>query len=112
MPLDAGEYWALSDEQRAELNYPYYLEYARMLYSNIPEHFAALGETPEEYARAMTEPGVSIDEAVARGWTSAADGRLLQHRATLEDLLELGYTPEKAQAILLEQQERACASST
>ena len=95
--------------QSAEIEYAAYLEQGRMLEREHPEELAALGETPEEYALAMIDRGGSIEEAVARGWMSAAMGHLFAGCATREDLVELGYAPDKIQAIL-ELQERACAS--
>jgi hypothetical protein len=103
MPLGAGEYWALSAEQRAELNYPYALEFALKVERENPGYLASIGETAEEFARSFVGPG---------GSSSAAEGRLYGGCATREDLVELGFAPEQIQALLLKQQERACASST
>jgi uncharacterized protein YciI len=89
-----------------------YLEQARKIEREHPEHLAALGVTAEEYARTMAGPTLTIEESVAAGWMSAAEGRFILGHATLEDLRELGHTADEAHAILLDQQERACASST
>lgn len=84
--------------------------YAEHLRETQPEHFASLGGTVEEVAARFTEPGLTIDESVAAGHMSAAEGRYLQRCATREDLEELGCSLEEIEAILAEQQ--ACASSS
>jgi hypothetical protein len=43
---------------------------------------------------------------------SAAEGRYLQFRATREDLVELGHSPDEIETILEEQRAYACASSS
>ena len=101
----------VSAEERAAIEYPFFLEYARKIEREHPEHLAALGMSAEEYARSMCEPGLTIEESVAAGWISATEGRSILGQATLEDLLELGYTADEAQAILLDQQDQACAPS-
>jgi hypothetical protein len=99
-------------EGRTAQEYPFFLEHARQIERAHPEHLAALGMTAEEYARSMTGPSLTIEESVAAGWMSAAEGRFILGEATLDDLLELGHPLDEAQAILLDQQVRACASST
>ena len=101
-----------SAEERAALEYPVFLEHARALEREHPEHLAALGMTAEAYAHSMSGPSLTVEESVAAGWMSAAEGRFILGRATLEDLLELGHSADEARAILLDQQERACAPST
>jgi|HubBroStandDraft_6_1064221.scaffolds.fasta_scaffold914408_1 hypothetical protein len=108
-PLDVG---AASAEQHPEIEFAFWLDHARMLEREHPEHLAALGMTPEEYARLAIEPAMSIEESVASGWMRPAEGRALLGRATFEDLLELRHTPEEAEAILRRQQESPCGSST
>jgi len=109
-PLHAG---AASAEQHPESEYAFWLDHARMLEREHPEHLAALGLTPEAYARLAIEPAMSIEESVAAGWMDASEGRILLGCATLEDLLEWHYTPEEAAATLRRQkQESACGSST
>ena len=102
----------LDHEERAALNFPYYLADAQKTEREHPELFGALGVTPEQYAHEMTEPGKSLQESVEAGWISAAEARRMQGQATLDDLLEIGYSAEEADAILSDQRERACASST
>lgn len=85
---------------------------AEHLRATQPAEFAALGVTVEEYAREFAEPGLTIDESVAAGHMSAAEGRYIQFCATREDLIELGHTPEEIDEILEEQRARACASSS
>jgi hypothetical protein len=99
-------------DERVAIEYPAFLDHARQIERDHPEHLAALGMTAEDYARSMTGPTLTIEESVAAGWMSAAEGRFILGQATLEDLRELGHGPDEAQAILLDQQERACASST
>jgi hypothetical protein len=99
-------------DDRARTEYAFFLEHARQIEREHPEHLDALGMTTEQYARCMSGPSMSIDESVAAGWTSAAEARFIQGRATLDDLLELGHPPVEAHAILLDQQARACVSST
>jgi len=99
-------------DDRAAVEHAFYLEHARQIERDHPEHLAALGMTAEEYARSMSGPSLTIDESVAAGWMSAAEGRFIMGQATFDDLLELGHPPDEAQAILLDQQVRACASST
>lgn len=103
---------SLDPDDRAAIELRAFLEHARTIEREHPEHLAALGMTAEEYAHCMMEPALSIDESVAAGWMSAAEGRLIEGRATLEDLLELGHSPAEARAILADQEDRACASST
>ena len=86
--------------------------YAEHLQATQPEHFASLGSTLEELAARFAEPGLTIDESVAAGHMSAAEGRYLQFCATREDLVELGHSPEEIDAILDEQRAHACASSS
>jgi hypothetical protein len=100
----AGPAWDV--EQR------HYLDYAREIERDHPEHLAALGMTAEEYARSMSGPSLTIEESVAAGWMSAAEGRFITGKASLDDLLELGHSPEEAREILADQQARACAPST
>lgn len=103
----------LSQEERDAANLPYFLEYAKKVEREHPEYLEALGQTSEELARGMTEPGKTIPESVEAGWISAAEGRYLLEQATLDDLLELGHSPDAARAILEEQaREAACASSS
>jgi hypothetical protein len=92
--------------------YPYLLDEARRIEREHPAHLAALGMNAEQYARGMMGPSLTIDESIEAGWMSAAEGRYIQGCATLDDLLELGHSREEAHEILLDQQERACASST
>jgi len=98
--------------ERGAIESTSYLEHARNIEREHPEHLAALGVSAEEYARTLAGPTLTIDESVTAGWMSAAEGRFILGHATLEDLRELGHTPDEAQAILIDQQERACASST
>lgn len=109
---DAGPNDPIGLDQRAALEYPFFLQHARELEREHPEHLAALGVTAEQYARSMTGPSLTIDESVAAGWMSAAEGRFIQGKATLEDLIDLGHAEHEARAILRDQQERACVSST
>ncbi len=90
----------------------YFLEHARTLAREHPEHLAALGQTAEQYAQEMAEPGLTIEESVAAGWMSAAEGRFIQGNATAEDLIALGHSSAEVEEILLDQRVRACASST
>jgi heme oxygenase len=99
-------------DDRAAIELDALLVYARTVEREHPEHLAALGMTAEEYARSMSEPALSIDESVAAGWMSAAEGRCIQGCATLDDLLELGHSEDEARAILADQEDRARASST
>jgi hypothetical protein len=99
-------------EERAALEHPVFLDHARTLEREHPEHLAALGMTAEDYASGMLGPSLTVEESVAAGWMSGAEGRFILGRATRDDLLDLGHTPDEARAILLDQQERACASST
>jgi hypothetical protein len=99
-------------EDRSRTEYVFFLELARQIEHEHPEHLTALGMTTEDYALSMSGPSLSIDESVAAGWMSAEEGRFIQGLATLDDLLELGHPPAEARAILLDQQARACASST
>jgi hypothetical protein len=99
-------------DDRMRTEHAFFLEHARQIEREHPEHLAVLGMTAEEYARSMSGPSLSIDESVAAGWMSAAEGRFIQGRATLDDLLELGHPSVEARAILLDQQARACVSST
>jgi hypothetical protein len=78
-------------EERAAIEYPTFLAHARALEREHPEHLAALGMTVEAYARSMSGPSLTIEESVAAGWMSAAEGRFILGRATLEDLVELGH---------------------
>ncbi len=87
-------------KDRADVEYPFFLAHARQIEGEHPEHLAALGMTAEEYARSMSGPSLTIEESVAAGWMSAAEGRFIQGRATRDDLLELGHPPDEAQAIL------------
>jgi hypothetical protein len=98
--------------ERVAIEYPFFLEHARDLAREHPEHLAALEMSAEEYARSMTGPSMTIEESVAAGWMSAAEGRSIRGQATLADLLELGHSLDEARVILADQQERACASST
>jgi hypothetical protein len=100
------------DPERAAIEYPYFLEYARRIDRERPGYLASMGMTAEEYAHEMCGPSLTIDESVAAGWMSPAEGRFIDGKATPEDLLELGYSDEEARAILVDQQERACASSS
>lgn len=86
--------------------------YAEHLLATQPEEFARLGVTVEQYATEFAESGLTIDESVAAGYMSAAEGRFIQFCATREDLIELGHTPEEIEEILEEQRQRACASSS
>ena len=78
--------------------------YAEQIERDHPEHLASLGMTGEQYAREMAQPGMTIEESVAAGWMSTAEGRFLLGQATLDDLLELGHSPDEARALLLDQQ--------
>jgi hypothetical protein len=98
-------------DARVAVEQSFFLEHARSVAREHPEHLAALGMSAEEYARSMTGPSMTIDESVAAGWMSAAEGRFILGQSALEDLLELGHSPGEARAILLDQQERACAST-
>lgn len=73
-----------------------------------PGYLAAGGHTEEN----LGEPSKSLAEAVEAGWITAAEKRLYEGEATEEDLIEKGYSPEEALAILAEQRDRACAPST
>jgi hypothetical protein len=86
--------------------------YGKHLLNTQPEYFAGLGVSVEEFAARFAEPGHTIDESVAAGEMSAAEARYLQLRATREDLVELGYSPEEIEAILEDQRAYACASSS
>jgi hypothetical protein len=97
--------------ERAAIEYPYFLEYAQKIDRERPRYLASMGMTAEEYAREMCGPGLTIDESVAAGWMSAAEGRFIQGKATPQDLSELGYSDEEARVILVDQQERVGASS-
>ncbi len=88
-----------------------YLAYAQNIERDHPGYLASVGMSAEEYAREMAGPSMTIEESVAAGWMSAAEGRFIHGQATPADLVELGYSDEEARAILLNQQERACASS-
>jgi hypothetical protein len=79
------------------------LEHAQRIAREHPEHLAALGLTAEQYANELAQPGMSVEESVAAGWMSAAEGRFLLGQATLEDLLELGHSPDEARALLAQQ---------
>lgn len=86
--------------------------YAEHLQATQPEHFASLGTTREAFATQFAEPGLTIDESVAAGHMSAAEGRYLQFCATREDLIELGHSPEEIDSILEDQRSHVCASSS
>lgn len=86
--------------------------YAEHLLETQPEYFATLGVTVEDFAARFAAPGLTIDESVEAGGLSAAEGRYLQFRATREDLVVLGHAPEGIDAILAEQRDHACASSS
>jgi hypothetical protein len=86
--------------------------YAEHLRAVQPEYFASLGVTVEEFAVQFAAPGLTVDESVAAGHMSAAEARYLQFRATREDLVELGHSPEEIDVILEEQRAHACASSS
>jgi heme oxygenase len=95
-----------------DIEFRHYVEHARAIERDHPEHLAALGMTAEQYAQSMSGPSLTIEESVAAGWMSAAEGRFIGGKASLEDLLELGHSPEEAREILADQQARACAPST
>jgi hypothetical protein len=59
--------------------------------------------TATEYAASMAGPGLTIEESVAKGLMSAAEGRFIHGHATRDDLIELGYPPEESEIILEEQ---------
>jgi hypothetical protein len=99
-------------EERSAIELPFFLDHARQIEREHPEHLAALGMTAEEYAHSMSGPSLTIEESVAAGWMSAAEARFIQGKASLDDLLELGHAPAEARTILLDQQVRACVSST
>jgi hypothetical protein len=76
-----------------------------------PTIAAELGVTVEELAK-LAATSTPIDKAVEHGWISAEEERFLQGRATMDDLLALGYSHEESMELLVEQRGRACASST
>ena len=86
-------------------------QYAAQLEREQPGYAAALGLTVAELAVELAGPGLSVEESVAAGWLSAAEGRAMLGQATPEDLAELGYPADETRAILLRQQDQACASS-
>jgi hypothetical protein len=63
---------------------------------------ASLGQNVEEFA-AGAEFSVSLEEAVKRGWITAEEQRLFEHRATREDLEALGCPPDEVDKMLLDQ---------
>ena len=77
--------------------------YAEHLRATHPEHFASLNVTADELAERFAASGLTIHEAVAAGEMSAAESRYLQFRATREDLVEFGHSPEEIETILEEQ---------
>lgn len=79
------------------------LRYAEQIERDHPGYLASLGMTVEQYAHELSQPGMSVEESVAAGWMSAAEGRFLRGQATLDDLLELGHSPEEARALLSQQ---------
>jgi hypothetical protein len=86
--------------------------YAEHLQATQPEFFASLGATVDDFAARFAEPGMTVDESAAAGHISAAEGRYLTFCATREDLVVLGHSPEEIDAVLADQQARACASSS
>jgi hypothetical protein len=79
------------------------LAYADQIERDHPGYLAALGMTAEQYAHELAQPGMSVEESVAAGWMSAAEGRFLLGQATLDDLLELGHSLDEARAMLAQQ---------
>ncbi len=73
----------------------HFLPYAQKLEREHPEHLRAIGMTAEDYAAALAEPGLTLDESVAAGLMSAEEARFLLGEATREDLVLLGYSPEE-----------------
>jgi hypothetical protein len=73
---------------------------------------ARIGVSVDELAQFAAD-SVSLEQAEQLGWIDAAERRLYQGQATLEDLRAMGYGDNEARAMLDEQQQdRACASST
>lgn len=68
---------------------------------SLAEHLAPFGggRTVEEIAEGL-QVSVSLPEAVERGWITAAEQRLYEHRATREDLEALGCPPDEIDKIL------------
>ncbi len=71
--------------ERAAIASPSFLAHAQQIEREHPEHLAALGVTAEEYAEGMTGPSLSVEDSVAAGWMSAAEGRFILGQATLAD---------------------------
>lgn len=55
---------------------------------------------------------LSLQESLEAGWITAGEKRQYEGTATEDDLVEAGYSVDEIRAILEEQQDRACASST
>lgn len=63
------------------------------------------GRSAEEIAESL-KASVSLQEAVERGWFTAAEQRQIEGRATRADLEQLGYPPAEIDEILEEQKGR------
>jgi hypothetical protein len=85
---------------------------AEHLQATQPEYFISLDITVDEFAARFAEAGMTVDESVAAGEISAAEGRYLTFCATREDLAVLGHSLEEIEAILEDQRAQACVSSS
>ncbi|MEP7124701.1 MAG: hypothetical protein ABJE95_27480 [Byssovorax sp.] len=57
-------------------------------------------------------PSKSLAEAAEAGWISHEEHRMITGVATEEELLAIGFSPDKACEVMEQQRVRACASST